>query len=87
MFSVLNPFPLTYPKFPPDVPDGDSLRTLDTMPHPHFHGKKSSCLKNTVWVSDLGIIHYGYVNANSSKLSTKVSNSSCAFLLLLVKTV
>jgi hypothetical protein len=39
------------------------------MPHPHFHGKKSSYLeKHCPGYPDLGIIHYGYVNANSSKL-------------------
>jgi hypothetical protein len=53
------------------------------MPHPHFHGKKSSCLENTVRGIRFGIIHYGYVNANSSKLF----NESIKFFLRFAFTV
>jgi hypothetical protein len=35
--------------------------------------------KNTVWGIWIQCIIHGYVNANSSKLFNKVSNSSCAF--------
>jgi hypothetical protein len=51
---------------------------LDTMPHPHFHGKKSSYLKTLSGVSGFSIIHYGSTPTALS-FSTKVSNSSCAF--------
>jgi hypothetical protein len=60
---------------------------LDTMPIPIFM-ERNPVIWKTLSGMDLGIIHYGYINANSSKLSTKVSNFlALLHLLLLVKTV
>jgi hypothetical protein len=53
------------------------------MPHPIFMERNPVFFENTVRYPDLGIIHYGYINANSSKLF----NESIKFFLRFAFTV
>jgi hypothetical protein len=52
---------------------------LDTMPHPHFHGKKSSYLKTLSGVSGFRVSSTTVTSTPTALSFSTKSNSSCAF--------